>query len=128
MKKIVSLLLACVMLCGCVFALASCGKKLSGDYALDATTDVLGMKTGAVTTYAFSGSKVTLTIDTYVAGNKTTASFEGKYKIADDEITFTFENEKGEEVKEHSNTQTFKEADDGKSITIGLLTFQKVEK
>lgn len=132
MKKVISLLLACVMLCGCVFALASCGKKLSGDYVLDATVEVVGVKSGAVTTYSFSGSKVTLSVDTYVANNKSSVSYEGKYEIAEAsdgslEITFTFENDKGEEVKEYSTTQVLKEAEDGKSITIGLLTFKKVE-
>ena len=132
MKKIVSLLLVCVMLLGCVAVFASCGKKLSGEYQLDATVDVLG-KNGAVTTYAFSGSKVTLTIDTYLAGNKSTASYEGKYEIAEAEdgsleITFTFTNDKGEEVKDYSTTSVLKEAEDGSSITIGILTFKKLEK
>ena len=32
MKKIISALLVCVLLVGCMFALASCGKTLSGTY------------------------------------------------------------------------------------------------
>jgi len=132
MKKIVSLLLVCVMLVSCIGMLASCGKKLSGAYTLDATAEVAGVKSGAVTTYDFSGSKVTLTIDTYVLNNKSTASYEGKYEIAekDDgslEITFTFTDDKGEEVKDHSTTKVLKESEDGKSITIGLLTYTKAD-
>ena len=73
MKKIISVTLVCVMLLGCVFALASCGKTLSGKY-------------GA---FEFSGNDVTYT------GALTGGSYEGTYEIGEDEdgkaiITFTF--------------------------------------
>ena len=104
-----------VILC---VALFSCGKKLSGEY-------YMGDKniTKSYTTYAFSGSKVT--VDVYLLGNKVgDQSFEGKYSIKDGEITITWKDAEGEE---HSNTQTFEEAEDG-SIRIGALSFKKAEK
>ena len=131
MKKILSAVLVCVLLVGCVFALASCGKTLSGEYKLDATGEIAGIKSGVVTTYKFSGSKVTLTIDTYVANNKSTVEYDGKYTIEevdeDYEITFTFTDEDGEEVKDYSKTQVLKIDDEKKTITIGLVTYTKAE-
>ena len=81
MKKFLSLALALVLLCGCMFTLASCGGGLSGKY-----TDKL---TG-LTSYEFKGNKFTCTVG---AGNFTyTAS--GTYEITEDGdqsfITFTY--------------------------------------
>ena len=113
--KIVAIVMIAVIACT---VLASCGKKLSGEY-------YMGDKslTKSYTTYVFSGSKVTC--DVYLLGNKVgDDSFEGKYSIKDGEITITWEDAEGEE---HSNTQTFEELEDG-SIKIGALTYKKAEK
>ena len=79
MKKIISVLLVCVLLAVSVFALASCGKTLSGEYTL-------GLKT-----YSFDGSKVKITYELF--GVSTTIN--GRYEITEDEngkqsITFSF--------------------------------------
>ena len=119
MKKIISTILMCALLVGCVFTFASCGNVLMGEYELDA---------GLVeVTYKFGLSKVTITYEDLLGNEKTE---EGKYKIAknDDgetEITFTFENE--EETKDYSGTFSFekgKEGDD-KFIKIGGVKYTK---
>ena len=119
MKKSVLKIVAVVMIAiiACT-VLASCGKKLSGEYYFGDKTI-----TKSYTTYVFSGSKFTVSV--YMGGNKVgDESFEGKYSIKDGEITFTWKDADGEE---HSNTQTFEENDDG-SIKIGMLTYKKAEK
>ena len=113
--RILAVAMVAVMLCLC---LASCGKTLSGEY-------YMGDKeiTKSYTTYTFKGNKVTCEV--YALGKKVTdGSFEGKQSIKGDEITFTWENEDGEEK---SDTVTFEEKEDG-SIKIGMLEFKKVEK
>ena len=113
--KIVAVLMIAIVACA---ALASCSKKLSGEYYLGDKTI-----TKSYTTYVFSGSKVAVSV--YLLGNKVgDDSFEGKYSIKDDEITITWKDAEGEE---HSTTQTFVENDDG-SIKIGVLTYKKAEK
>ena len=80
MKKTLSLLLVCVLLVGCIFSLASCGKTLSGTYKADV---VVGG-----TSYTFSGSKVTLTAEVLgfeksfegTAGSGNISSLGGYYK------------------------------------------------
>ncbi len=112
--RIMSLALVAVMLCA---TLASCGGVASGEY-VNGDTSI----TKTYSKYTFSGSKFTLEV--YVLGNKVgDESFEGKYKVKDGEITFTWENAEGEEK---TNTQTFEETDEG--IKIGALTYKKVEK
>ena len=96
MKRIISTILVCVLLLGCVFTLASCGKTLSGTYAADLAL--------VKVTYEFKfGGKVTLTVDP-VVGN--TATYEGKYEVIDDtnEITLIFEDS---EAKEYGGTSSF---------------------
>ena len=116
--KIMALVMAALMLC---LSLVACGKKLSGEYELDAT--IAG--SGAVTTYAFSGSKVTITVETKVLGSITgTVELEGKYSIDDDKITFEFEDE--EKAKTYNGEFDFKETEDG--IKIGLLEYKKLDK
>ena len=95
MKKFLSLALALVLLCGCMFTLASCGGGLSGKY-----TDKL---TG-LTSYEFKGNKFTCTVG---AGNFTyTAS--GTYEITEDGdqsfITFTY-TDGDEEAKEEGGVK-----------------------
>ena len=118
MKRILSAILVCVLLVGCVVGMASCGKKLSGKYS-----DAAG-----VTTYEFSGSKVTLTVS--ILGTKT---YEGEYSIEENDegkqvITFTF----GEEAddKYSGNFVLVEGEEDGKKyIKLGegilALTYYK---
>ncbi len=120
MKKIISILLACVMLCGCVFALASCGKKLSGTYKADAIV--------AGATYEFSGNKVTITAEV-LSFEK---SFEGTYEITENDkeetvIIFTFEND---EAEKYDGEFSFAEGKEGDTeyIKIGGIKYNKVEK
>ena len=77
MKKIISTLLVCVLLLGCVLTLASCGKKLRGTY----TADLGGMEMSMT----FKGKKFTQEF----YGE----SVEGTYKIKGDKIYLTYEGE-----------------------------------
>ena len=117
MKKFVRILcltLVAVMLCA---TLASCGGVPSGKYTNGDTA-----VTKSYTQYEFSGSKFVFT--TYLLGNKVDAtSYEGKYKVDGEEITFTWEDSEG---KEQSNTVAFAKNDDG-SLKIGVLTYTLVE-
>ena len=85
MKKTISAILVCVLLVSCIFALASCGKSLSGKYTADlAVTEI---------TYEFSAlGKVTKTENGILSDPVTV---EGSYKINDDgnKITLTFDDE-----------------------------------
>lgn len=120
MKKIVSLLLVCVMLVSCIGMLASCGKKLSGTYKADVVV--------AGATYAFSGSKVTVTAE-ILSFEK---SFEGTYEITENDkeetvIIFTFENE---EAEKYSGEFSFAEGKEGDTeyIKIGGVKYVKEKK
>ena len=104
MKKILALVLALSL----VFVLVSCGTKLSGTYVNEG---LLGD-----TTYEFKGNKVTITIGT-VLGDVT---YSGKYKIAKDKITFTFEDEK---AADYSKSHSFEKTEDG--IKISGLSYKK---
>lgn len=120
MKKIISAVLVCVLLACTLFALASCGKTLSGEYQ-----DALKL-----TTLKFSGSNVTITVDN-VIGDDTV--LEGKYAITEDEenegkyiITFTFDDE--EDADDWDTPMSFSEGEeDGKKYIKlgGLLTYYK---
>ena len=125
MKKLLSTILACVLLLGCVFTLAGCVVSvgpmtmISGTYELDAV--VAGAK------YDFGAfGKVTVTVELLGAAT----SFEGKYKVNNkqdpNEITFTFEDE---DAKEYSGTFDFAsgEEDGVKYIKIGLLKYNEVK-
>lgn len=87
MKKIISTMLVCVLLLGCVFTLASCS-RLSGTYS--------NVEDGTGTTYEFDGDQ--LVMKTYLLGVKT-AEVEGTYEIKDDEIIITWETVGGKEVE-----------------------------
>ncbi len=115
--KVLSLVMVAAMLC---ITLASCGKTLSGKYENDATA----LGTGVVTTYEFSGKKVTLTVETKVAGAVVgdPISIEGKYSIDDDKITFEFEGD-DEDAKKYSQAVDFEEGED--YIKIGIVKFEK---
>lgn len=114
MKRIISTLLVCVLLVGCVFSLAACGKKLSGTYK-DPTGNV---------SYKFSGSKVTKTTDNII-GDDTVV--EGKYSIEETEdgkfeITIEFEGE-------DAYTVPFSEGEENgeKYIWMGLVKYTKAK-
>lgn len=82
MKKVLSLVLAIAVLATLCLTLASCGKKLSGEYS----AEVIG--TG--TTMKFDGKdvKITFTVLTIEVG-----SVNATYKIKGDKITFDFADE-----------------------------------
>jgi hypothetical protein len=118
MKKIISTILVCVLLLGCVMSLASCGKMFSGKYEANLVA--------AKVTYDFKfGGKVILTVDP-ILGNSST--FEGKYEINDEtnEITFVFE---AEDAESYSGTSDFSqgEEDGVKYIKIGLVKYTEVK-
>ena len=97
------MLLVAVLLVGCVFALASCGKRLSGKYELDAVV--------ASKTYEFKGKNVTITYEAFGQD----ATIEGTYSIAENdegdlEITFTFADDE-EGADEYEGTFKFEEGD-----------------
>ena len=119
MKRIISAVLICVLLVGCVFALASCGKKLSGTYKGDALV--------ASASYTFKGSKVTITAE--VLGFE--KDFAGKYEITDNDkgetvIIFTFEDK---DAEKYSGEFSFAEGKEGdtKYIKIGGVKYNKVD-
>ncbi|MBE6536579.1 MAG: hypothetical protein E7673_01365 [Ruminococcaceae bacterium] len=123
MKKVLSTLLVCVLLVGCVFTLASCVFSLgpvtmiSGKYELDAGI-------GGVT-YEFGAfGKVTITAEAFGVST----SFEGEYKVDNeaDEITFTFEDDK---ASEYSGTVSFASGkEDGVNfIRLGGVKYNKVK-
>ncbi len=116
MKKIVSLLLACVLLVGCALSLTSCGKTLSGEYK-----DAL---TGNVK-YEFVLNKYTKTVDNLFGDDTVT---EGTYKIDEEagEITFTYEVDG--EKKTQTENYSYGEKEGVDYIIIGVLTYNKVQK
>jgi uncharacterized lipoprotein YehR (DUF1307 family) len=118
MKKIISSVLVCVLLVGAIFALASCGKTLSGKYS-DALT--------GLTTYEFNGNKVTVSAG---AGNFK-VSFDGTYKIAENDegktvITFTFEDE---DAEKYSGDLPFAEGEENgkKYIKLAGVKYNKAD-
>ena len=120
MKRIISTVLVCALLLGCVLTLASCGKMLSGTYS--AEIEILGQS--AETLYTFKGSKVTIESKVTVLGKVESDSKEGKYSIEDDEITFIMEDKDGKEVEE---TFSFEQGEDenGKYIKIANIRYNK---
>ncbi len=115
MKKIVSALLVCVLLVGCVFALASCGKTLSGEYKEVVTGNIV---------YKFSGSKYTMTVDNII-GDDTVV--EGTYEINEDDGKITFTTEVDGEKKSTTENFSSGEEDGVKYIKIGIAKYNKVK-
>ena len=118
MKRIISTILVCVLLLGCVFTLASCGKTLSGTYSADLAI--------AKVSYEFKfGGKVTLTVDPIIGD---TSTYEGKYEVIDDtnEITLIFEDA---DAKEYGGTSSFTtgEEEGVKYIKIGGVKYTEVD-
>ena len=125
MKKVLSAVLACVLVLGMMFTLVSCGKKLSGAYEAEVDIALASYEV----TYDFSGSKVEVTRKSTLLG----ASFEpvvinGTYEIAEDEegkLTITFEYEGKEDEVVKGGTFAFEEGED--YIKIGLVKYEKAE-
>ena len=119
--RILAVALVAIMLC---ISLVSCGKKLNGTYeavvASEGLGGILGDALNSGVEYTFKGIKVT--IEVTVLGKVET--FEGKYSIKDDKITFTFEDA---DAEEYSGTETFEELDNG-NVKIGGLEYKKIEK
>ena len=119
MKRIVSVILVCVMLLGCVATLASCSKILFGTYKRE------GLFTE--TTYEFDGKNVTIvtSIGSVSYTKKATYVIE---KADDGTSTITFTYEEGETPDEDlKGTKSFSEGEeDGvKYIKIGGVKYIK---
>ena len=106
--RVLALVMVALMLC---LTLASCGKKLSGTYSMEA------LGTGAE--LEFKGSKVTITLKVLgQAGDPV----EGKYSIDGDKITFEFDSE-DKDVEKYDGTFDFEEGEDYIKIgTFGKFT------
>ena len=123
MKKLLSTVLVCVLLLGCVFTLAGCVVSvgpmtmISGKYEADAIV--------AGATYEF-GMLGKVTVTAKVLGIST--SFEGKYKVDNeaDQITFTFEDD---DATEYSGTFSFTsgEEDGVNYVKIGGIKYKEVK-
>ena len=88
MKRIISTILVCVLLLGCVFTLASCGKKLKGTYV--AKQEMYGQSVEVA--YTFDGDKISAEMTSTIAGvTNTTKLGEGTYEIDGDKIKITIE-------------------------------------
>ena len=114
MKKILSTLLVCALLIGCVLTLASCGKMFAGTYERDFII--------YEASYEFKiGGKVILTLDPPVGDD---VVYVGTYTINEDndEITFEF---KDEDAKEFGGTRSFSQGvEDGeKYIKLGGVKY-----
>ena len=124
MKKVISIVCLLALTACCLFAFASCAKKISGAY--ESEINILGQKYNV--TYTFSDKNVSVERKATVLGTVNTSSYEGTYEIAENddgtmEITFSFEN--GDETVK-SGTFTFEEGED--YIKIGGAQYNKVEK
>ena len=124
MKRSLSLVLAAVLLCGCVFALASCGKTLSGKYQTDAVA--------YTATYEFKGKEFTCVRTVKLLNVSHTAS--GTYEITEDEqgnsfISFTYGEDADEDAKEEAAKLAFvKGEEDGvKYIKISGVKYTAVK-
>ena len=120
MKKTISAILVCVLLVCSVFALASCGKKLSGTYE----NEILGLS------YEFSGSNVTITKKNVIVKD---VVIEGTYEIGENDdgdtvITITVESEE-DDAEDLAGEYSFSEGeeDDAKYIKIGGIKYTKAD-
>ena len=127
MKKIISTILVCVLLLGCVMSLASCSKLLVGKYE----SEVDAVLAGGKVTYEFSAFKYTkTTTTTTVLGFEKTSVEEGSFKITENDegepvISFTFEVDGVKEVETYSFSQG--EEDGVSYIKIGLIKYTKAK-
>ena len=126
MKRIISTILVCALILGCVLTLASCGKMLTGKYQ----TNIL---IGDVTCEFKLGGKVLITVTSMLG---TSATCEGEYEFDDDtnKIEFEFE-ETNEGLIQNAIQELFtgeqdfvKGEEDGvKYIKIGFVKFEEVK-
>lgn len=120
MKKTISAVLVCVLLLGCVFALASCAKTLSGTYKRDGLI--------VDTTYEFKGNEVTIIngMGSFSHTTKATYSIE---KNDDGTMSITFTYAEGETPDEDlKGTKSFedgKKENGDKYIKIGGIEYIK---
>ena len=121
MKRIISTILVCVLLLGCMMTLASCSKMLMGKYEAAISDE-------NKTTYEFTPFGVTKTTSIGAFGFAKTETVEGKYKIAENEdgkleITFTWED------SDDTVTLPFSqgEEDGVKYVEIGLVRYNKAK-
>ena len=124
MKKIISTILVCVLLLGCVMSFTSCSKILYGKYE----SEVDALVAGGEVEYEFTPFGYTKTTKTEVLGFEKETVEEGKYKITENEdgeltITFTYK------VDGKENTETFAfsqgEEDGEKYIKLGFVKYTK---
>ena len=126
MKKIISTILVCVLLLGCVMSFASCGKFLMGKYSAEVDAIVAGGKVS----YEFTAFKYTKTTTTEVLGFEKDSVEEGKFKVAENdegELTITFTYEADGEEKSETYAFSQGEEDGVKYIKIGLVKYNKVD-
>jgi len=96
MKRIVSLILVCLLLVGSVFALASCGNTISGKYEGEIEVNLLLTKGTYTVTYDFKGDEVTISsVLSTDLGSIAPKSLTASYEISEDEgghkiITFNY--------------------------------------
>ena len=126
MKKIISTILVCVLLLGCVMSFTSCSKMLLGKYE----TEVDAVVAGGKVVYEFTPFGYTKTTTTEVLGFAKDSVEEGKYKITENEdgdltITFTYEVDGKEEAESFSFSQG--EEDGVKYVKLGLIKYTKVD-
>lgn len=108
--KLLSVLLVAAML-GTL--LTACGNTLDGTYKADAF--------GSGMAYTFDGKSVTLNVT--VLGT-VIATVEGTYEIEDGYITMTFAGE-DESAQAYSGTFEFSADEDGDSIKIGVVEYER---
>ncbi|MGI6377709.1 hypothetical protein GX831_03525 [bacterium] len=91
--------------------ICACGPRLSGTY-------YIGDIQTAGTFYTFTGDN----ISARYYSNGVLTHKEGKYSLEKDQITITFKEKDGVET---TNTYSFKEDKQAKTITIGKITYNK---
>ena len=120
MKKIISVMLACMLLVACICTLASCGKTLSGEYEANLIA--------AEVTYSFKSSgKLVVEVDPIIGND---VILEGTYAFNDDgdEITISI-NSNDEDADKYSGTFSFSEGvEDGEAyIKLSGIKYSKVD-
>ena len=114
MKRILSAVLACVLLVGCVFALASCGGIKNGEYENEASGMVVEVK-GSKLSMTTEGLKVNYTYK--VKDDKITLTYKGVEYVGDnDQLKSYFEANKEtieENYKDSAGEFDFEKTDDG---------------
>ncbi len=115
MKKIVSLLLACVLLVGCALSLTSCSKFLMGEYKDDLTGNIK---------YEFTLFTYKKTVDNIIGDDTVT---EGSFEIDEEAGTITFTYESDGEKKTQTEDYSYGEKEGVKYIKIGFLTYSEVK-